>query len=134
MRFFDTGAWVALAAPADRNAPAARQLYQEVARRVHGAVVTTSFVLDEATSLIRSLTDVDNAARFVRTLLRDPSLTVIWIHSEHFASGLDIFESARDKRWSLTDCTSFAVMRQLGITKAFSFDHNFEQAGFERLP
>jgi predicted nucleic acid-binding protein len=40
----------------------------------------------------------------------------------------------QDKRWSFTDCVSFAVMWDLGIKDAFTFDHNFTQAGFRIHP
>ena len=36
-----------------------------------------------------------------------------------------------DKRWSLTDCLSFIVMKDNGISVAYSSDHHFEQAGFQ---
>jgi predicted nucleic acid-binding protein len=39
----------------------------------------------------------------------------------------------QDKDWSLTDCISFVVMRDRGITKVFTTDHHFEQAGFKKL-
>ncbi len=134
MIFFDTGAWVALSVPGDRNAGAARGLYEKVSRGAHGAIVTTNFVLDEATTLIRMATDVETASRFLRTVLRAPSATLVWISSDHFASALEMFEQHGDKRWSFTDCTSFVAMRDLGISEAFTFDKNFQQAGFSRLP
>jgi len=28
------------------------------------------------------------------------------------------------------NCTSFVVMRDLGVDSAFAFDHNFEEAGY----
>jgi len=37
-------------------------------------------------------------------------------------------------RWSFTDCTSFAVMKDLEIETAFAFDRKFEEAVFARLP
>lgn len=45
----------------------------------------------------------------------------------------EIFAHYDDKDFSFTDCTSFAVMRQLGITTVFAFDEHFEQFGFMRV-
>lgn len=134
MIFFDTGAWVALSVAGDRNAKPANALHAEVSRGVHGAIVTTNFVLDESATLIRMATDVETASRFLRTVLGARSVTVVWIDSGHFGGAVDLFERHEDKRWSFTDCTSFVVMRDLGVTKAFSFDRNFDEAGFSRMP
>jgi sugar lactone lactonase YvrE len=42
--------------------------------------------------------------------------------------------SARpDKTWSLTDCISFVVMQDEGLTTAVTTDHHFLQAGFNAL-
>jgi predicted nucleic acid-binding protein len=43
------------------------------------------------------------------------------------------YESRPDKAWSLTDCISFVVMNQHGLTEALTGDHHFEQAGFTAL-
>ena len=132
--FFDTGGWAALSIPGDLNAPAARRLFSEVSRGRHGAVVTTSFVLDEVVTLLRAATDVETASRFARGILGSRETTIVWIDQPLFEAALEEFESHADKRWSLTDCSSFVVMRQLGLDTAFSFDKNFEQTGFLRLP
>lgn len=42
--------------------------------------------------------------------------------------------SHADKRWSFTDCSSFVTMREVGLNRAFTLDHNFAEAGFEVLP
>ena len=33
-----------------------------------------------------------------------------------------------DKEWSLTDCVSFHLMRERGLTRALAYDLHFEQA------
>jgi predicted nucleic acid-binding protein len=48
-------------------------------------------------------------------------------------AGFDLYESRLDKDWSLTDCVSFAVMTQRGLTEALTADHHFEQAGFRAV-
>jgi len=39
----------------------------------------------------------------------------------------------RDKDWPLTDCISFVVMEDEGISEALTGDKHFEQAGFKAL-
>ena len=120
--------------PGTGTAPAAKKLQTEVTRGAFGAIVTTSFVLDEAATFVRMETDAGSAARLLRSILASAAITTVWIDPGHFASALDLFQSHRDKHWSFTDCTSFVVMRDLGIETAFSFDRNFQEAGFQRLP
>ncbi len=132
--FYDTSAWVALTVPGDRNGPAAKRVQADAMRGAFGAIVTTSFVLDEAATFVRMETDAESAARLLRSILASAAITTVWIDPGHFGSALDLFQSHRDKRGSFTDCTSFVVMQDLGIEKAFSFDRNFQEAGFQRLP
>ena len=47
--------------------------------------------------------------------------------------GLELFGARPDKDWSLTDCISFAVMRERELTEALTADGNFTQAGFVAL-
>jgi len=47
--------------------------------------------------------------------------------------GFALLEQRQDKRWSFTDCISFAVMKQMKIADALTGDHHFEQAGFRAL-
>jgi uncharacterized protein len=41
-----------------------------------------------------------------------------------------LYRGRPDKAWSLTDCISFVVMGERGLTEALTSDHYFEQAGF----
>ena len=50
-----------------------------------------------------------------------------------FARGFDLYARRPDKSWSLTDCISFVVMTDRGLTEALTGDHHFEQAGFRAL-
>lgn len=45
----------------------------------------------------------------------------------------DVFTKYDTTGFSLTDCVSFAVMRELGIRKEFTYDEHFEAMGFERM-
>jgi hypothetical protein len=37
------------------------------------------------------------------------------------------------KEWGLTDCLSFVVMNERGVTQALTTDEHFQQAGFKVL-
>jgi predicted nucleic acid-binding protein len=43
---------------------------------------------------------------------------------------MSLYRQHADKAWSLTDCISFAVMREKRLTEAFTSDQHFQQAGF----
>jgi predicted nucleic acid-binding protein len=47
--------------------------------------------------------------------------------------GFDLFSKRPDKEWSLTDCISFVVMQEHGVTDALTTDRHFAQAGFTML-
>ena len=47
--------------------------------------------------------------------------------------GLSLYGSRKDKAWSLTECISFVVMGDEGLTDALTGDRHFEQAGFTAL-
>lgn len=96
-------------------------------------VVTTNFILDESFTLIRKRSSQAKTREFFELL-------------KHFGKGLKLVRVlAKDEKrvwewfwlnWknlSYTDCTSFAVMRRLGITQVATFDEHFGQAGFEIL-
>jgi predicted nucleic acid-binding protein len=56
------------------------------------------------------------------------------IESERMEAALQIFFAYEDKDFSFTDCTSFAVMKELKLKRALSRDKHFSQMGYECLP
>ena len=72
-------------------------------------------------------------ALFEPRLGADEGTTVLASDPQLFSLGAELFAQRSDKRWLLTDCISFVVMRQHGISEALTADHHFEQAGFSVL-
>jgi len=58
---------------------------------------------------------------------------VVPASSELFRRGCQLHAQRQDKEWSLTDCTSFVVMKERAVEGALTSDHHFEQAGFRLL-
>jgi uncharacterized protein len=72
-------------------------------------------------------------AAFIREILLDVRVKVIPRNSETFLNSLELYELRLDKGYSLNDCISMNVCRELGITEIFTHDHHFEQEGFKIL-
>ena len=66
-------------------------------------------------------------------LRKNPDVQVVPANDALFDEGVQLFANRLDKEWSLTDCISFVVMEQNGLTEALTGDHHFEQAGFVAL-
>ena len=127
--FADTVYFLALLNPADQLHLEARGLNLQPP----GSLLTTEFVLTEVGD---GLSRPENRPRFERLLqlLRtQPDVEIVPASSELFCQGCDMHARSPDKEWSLTDCTSFAVMKERAIEEALTSDHHFEQAGFRLL-
>ena len=130
--FADAGYWIATVDDQDRLHLQARTVSQSLGG-VH--IVTTELVLTELLNHIAGAGSIarTKVAKFVRGLRLDPSVTVIPQANLSFEDALIRYERYRDKQWGLTDCASFVVMEQLGLTDALAYDHHFQQAGFRAL-
>ena len=91
-------------------------------------VVEVLAALGSQTEQVRRL-----AAGWLRQIERNPSITVLPQTADQFDAAFVLYEARPDKSWSLTDCASFIVMEQRGITEALAHDLDFAQAGFRAL-
>jgi uncharacterized protein len=94
-------------------------------------VVVTEFVFVELGNYLCSREGRELLPGLVRYLRNNPHTTVIPVSSHLVDTGLDLYSRRPDKEWSMTDCISFVVMREHGISEALTADHHFEQAGFK---
>jgi predicted nucleic acid-binding protein len=132
--FVDTSAWYALEVEDDVNHEEAYKFLSNIASGKHGVSVTTDYVLDETLTLLRSRRSLATASVFIDKLRRSKSVRVFWIDEGFFEKALAIFQKSSHKSWSFTDCTSFALMRELSVSDAFTFDSHFREAGLQTLP
>lgn len=127
--FADTYYFLALLNPHDEAHERAVE-FNASSRR---PLVTTAFILIEVAD---ALADTDARPLFARLRARmesDKRAAIVPPSRDLFERGVDLYENRRDKGWSLTDCTSFVVMRDDGIMDALTADHHFEQAGFNAI-
>lgn len=131
--FLDTGYLLALELKQDQHHAAALQHWRRVQSALP-ALVTTTYVFDEVVTFFNSRGYHSKAVEVGTRLLRSPSVQLVHVDAALFQVGWAYFRQYHDKQFSLTDCISFAAIHQFGITTAFTFDHHFIQAGFQRQP
>jgi len=132
----DTSAWVAMTDRRDSYHTSALAFNQEIARKV--TLVVSDYILDETYTLLLNNVGYHLTVKFKQkldVLIQQEIVQLIWITPAIAKQAWEIFEQFnRDKQWSFTDCTSYVVMNNHGLTEAFTFDHHFSQMGFNRRP
>jgi uncharacterized protein len=130
MSFVDTSAWFAAYVPSD-------PMHQVIQSAMSSAdrLVTSDYVLDETLTLLKARGHVDRAYRLGPRLLEGRATQLEYVVPADVQQAWVVFSTYRDKQWSFTDCTSFALMKRLGITAAIALDEHFEQMpGILRVP
>jgi len=102
-------------------------------RQPPGPLVTTEWVLAEVGDAFCFVEGRRRFLRLVELLRQQPDVEILPANSELFQRALLLYAARPDKEWSLTDCTSFLVMQDRGLTDALTHDHHFAQAGFRPL-
>jgi uncharacterized protein len=127
--FADTFYLLALFNPRD----SAHDLAVTASQNLQGTLLTTEWVLTETADALCDLSNRAGCIAFINDLRRSRHVEVEPASSALFNAGWNLYQQRPDKDWSLTDCTSFVVMQERGITEALTGDHHFEQAGFRAL-
>jgi predicted nucleic acid-binding protein len=128
--FLDTSFMQALLNAKDQHHDAATRL----APRLQTAreVWTTEAVLVEIANALSALNRAA-AVRIVEHAYRTANTRVVSVDTALLRRALQLYRDRSDKTWGLTDCISFVVMRDHGLSEALSSDGDFEQAGFVAL-
>lgn len=122
--FVDTGAWYALKNKNDPHHQEAVRFFQNLPGKV--VCYTSDYVIDEAVTLTRArIRNHQVAATLAQELLSEKAAKIIFVAPDFLARALEIFMKFKDQDFSFTDCTSFAIMKSLGIEEALAFDTHF---------
>lgn len=130
--FADAGYWIAVVNPHEDLHNRALQVSGSLGPHM---IVTSEMMLaevaayfsDKGPRLRQAVVDL------IYSIRANPNGRVIPQASLQFQDALALYEQSRDKEWSLADCASFLIMREMEVTDALAHDRHFEQAGFVAL-
>lgn len=69
------------------------------------------------------------AVKMGEMLLEQGAIPLVRVTAVDERKAWKLFKGYSDKRFSFVDCSSFVLMRRLGIRTAFAFDQDFRQFG-----
>lgn len=130
--FLDTGYAIALSAPKDQYHAAALALAERL--EAEGAkLITTRAILVEIGNALSRLQFRSAATRLLDSLENDAQVEIVQVSEDLYQRAFQLYRERSDKEWGMTDCISFLVMQERGLTQALTPDDHFEQAGFRAL-
>jgi hypothetical protein len=95
--------------------------------------LTTDWVITELADGLSRVPDRERFMDLYRHVQLSPAIRVVPASRALLEEAIALYAARPDKDWPLTDCISFVVMRDEGITDALTGDQHFEQAGFTAL-
>ncbi|MDZ7698512.1 MAG: PIN domain-containing protein [Deltaproteobacteria bacterium] len=128
--FVDTAGWMSMADgkdPMHASFRTARDEWLEAG----GMLVVSNYILDETLTLIRMRLGLSAAEQWWEQVSGSLRCKTEWVTPDRVGRAVQWFFKWKDQSFSFTDCTSFVVMKELGIEKALTSDRHFLTAGFE---
>ena len=130
--FADSGYWIAVTRTGDGLHQTARLVIQQIGPV---KIITSELVLVEYLNDMSKLGEYYRrlAVDTVRDLRNDDNVEIVPVTSQQFWEAVEHYDSHRDQRWSLVDCSSLLIMEDLKIRDALAHDRDFWSAGFRPL-
>jgi uncharacterized protein len=129
--FIDTSAFFALLDRDDQNHVKAKEAWIRLIDS--GSICTTSnYVIVETYALLQNRLGLNAVRVFQEDLI--PILLVEWVDTEVHKAAVSALLAASKRKLSLVDCSSFEIIRKMGIKSVFAFDPHFKEQGFSCLP
>lgn len=128
----DTSGLYALVDRRDAHHAAARARVEQLARRGRRLVVT-DFIVSETATLAKARSGAAVALRVLDLVEQSVGIRLERIDAERFDRSKAFFRRYADHGYSFTDCSSFVLMREIGLREALTTDGHFPEAGFKAL-
>ena len=105
----------------------------EFSRGFRARLLTTDWILMEVADALAGSRCRGRVREWARHLRQSAACEIVPASRELLDRALEFYHQHSDKEWTLTDCTSFVIMRERGVSEALTGDKHFEQAGFVAL-
>jgi len=130
--FLDTAYTIALSSLSDQFHQRAVHLVREI-RAAEARLVTTRAIMVEIGNALSKQRQRQAGIKLLHALEVDSRVDIVPLSEQLYERAWQLFRERPDKEWSLTDCVSFVVMQDRGLTEALTTDEHFQQAGFQPL-
>lgn len=126
--FVDTSGIVAAMNAKDSHHKKAKEIFFNLITKQYTLIIT-NYIRAETHALLINRASHEAALKF----LNEKSWIIEWIRPEDELEAIELINHYTDKSFSLTDATSFVIMKRLKIDTAITFDQHFIQYGFKIL-
>jgi len=130
--FVDTSGWVALFVENDQNHKKAVSIFEEI-KNSKVPIYTSDYCIDETITTILARGSHKQSVLAGEALFTSKIIKIIHVYPDYLQAAWELYQKYKDKMFSFTDVTSFAIMKDLNMKKAFAFDREFVQAGIELI-
>jgi len=127
----DTAAFLAVLNANDQFHPAAKQSWNEMLAS-DSTLISSNYIILETTALLQHRFGIEAVRLFETDVL--PIIEIIWIEEIVHKQGISALLAANRRDLSLVDCTSFEIMRHIGLDTVFTFDPHYREQGFSLIP
>lgn len=130
--FIDTSALIALMNKKDQFHARAIDILALITKGNNDLIISSHVFAETVTRIARKVSA--KQAILAGNIIRNNDRIKIIIPQENLIDDAwRIFQKYQDQTFSFVDCISFALMKELRLTKAFAFDKHFKIIGFETL-
>lgn len=130
--FHDAAYAIALSSSKDLHHERAIRLADQLRSNETRLITTRAILLEIGNALAKQRYRLA-AFRLLVALETDPTVQVVPLTEQLYLRALQLYSDREDKEWGLTDCISFVVMDDEGISEELTTDHHFRQVGFTAL-
>jgi predicted nucleic acid-binding protein len=123
--FLDAAYAIALSVSTDQHHDKAMALRAELKLAPNRLVTTRAVLLEIGNALAKTRYRVA-AIQLLDSLEGDPNVEIIPMSEELFNRAIQLYRDRLDKEWGITDCVSFVVMQDRGLTSALTTDDHFQ--------